>query len=404
MVFMCSACTTQTIGIVQPQAAATPTKNTSPLDSKLSSTATIDNFTITNHLTPITLNVNVIILTNDQKKHSNFDWNNAEEKSLVQDYFEKINEVWSHFYQPDNLTGCYTGTDFYNDSKIRFKFNYITYEDATAWNYKNSGANIEKKNYSGISPYEGWYLKNLDQKFSNDPSIPKGILVYLTMDGENFDRFASNNAKGYNIAGVEASQFPTTTNLTRTSSIHIPNRYLKYLYHRYQLTTEYKTNWQETRKWHVNDAVGSAHEFGHTMGLEHSNQYHKANQCKYALMSQTGSDPRNYLQPTEILKAHKNLRESNLIQFVTENSFLGNTFLIPQHTTWTKTQRFYSHLKVADNVTLTITEPIIIAPQAKITFGKNAKIIFEKNGKITYPNGKEFTGYVNKYTDTIIKN
>ena len=118
-------------------------------------------------------------------------------------------------------------------------------------------------------------------------------------------------------------------------------------------------------------------------------------------MSQAGLDPRNYLQPTEILKAHKNLRETNLIQFVTEDSFLGNTFLINENTNWDKTQRFYSNLKIENNVILTISEPVILSPQAKIIFGDNSTIIFENNGKLIYPNGRKFTNYINNKSNSI---
>lgn len=120
-------------------------------------------------------------------------------------------------------------------------------------------------------------------------------------------------------------------------------------------------------------------------------------------MSQAAGHARNYLQPTEILKAHKNLRESNLIQFVTEDSFLGNTFSINKSEIWSKKQRFYSNLKLEDNVVLTISEPVILAPQAKVIFGKNAKIIFTKNGKLIQPNNVEFSNFVNKTATSITK-
>ena len=364
----------------------------------------IQKFEITNDLNPITVQVNVIVLQNPKKKKSNFDLNNPEEKQLLVDYFEKINSVWSHFSKPSNLNGCYTGNDFYADSKIRFKFNFISIDDEFAWNYRNSGADIEKGNYNGLIPSEKWYLNYLDKKLWNDIKVPKGISIYLTTDEIAFDKYSAVNGKDFNINGVEASEFPSTINLNRTSAINVPNRYLKYLSHKYQAPLQYKTNWDETRSWHIGDAVGTAHELGHSLGLAHDNEYHNTNSCPYSLMSQRWNDARNYLQPTEILKAHQNLRESNLIQFVTEDSFLGNTFVIDRNTTFSKTQRFYSNIKIADNVTLTISEPLIISPQATIVFGKNSKIVFEKSGKITCPNAKVFSNYVNKKSDSIVKN
>lgn len=395
----CACSTSQTTGLVYPnQDQAT---SSSEILAQNRNASTIENFKITSDLHPITVQVNVIVLKRDTKSQTNFNLDNPEEKALLVDYFNKINEVWSKFYPPQNLTGCYTGKDFYEDSKIRFKFNFIEITDSKAWNYSNSGADLSKNNVSGFSPTENWYLAYMDKKLDQDPTLNKGILVYLTQDGNRFDELYRNKGKGYNLSGVEASQFPSTTNLTRTSAIHVPNRYLKYLAQRYQAPIENKTTWAETRKWHLNDAIGTAHEFGHSLGLAHTNSYHGTNQCQYSLMSQNWQHPRNYLQPTEILKAHQFLRESNLIQFVTEDSFLGNTFLINQNTTWTKTQRFYSNLKVENNITLTIEKPIIISPQASITFGKNAHIFLKGEGKLLYPNGKEFNGFVNKTATSI---
>ncbi|WP_322971200.1 hypothetical protein [Faecalibacter sp. LW9] len=402
LVFIFTACAYPTIGITHPN--STNPTSPSPTISQSATSGTIEQFKITKDLNPITVRVNVIILEDEKRPKSNFSLNDAEEKSLLKDYFERINLSWSKFYAPSNLTGCYTGSDFYEDSKIRFVFDYITIKDSYAWNYKNSGANLEKKNYAGISPSENWYLAYLDQKIAHDPSVQKGINVYLTMDGDNFDRLYQSKGAGYNLNGIEASQLPSLTKLDRTSSVNVPNRYLKYFYHRYELAKEHQTTWKETRGWHIGDAVGTAHELGHSLGLNHNNQYHQSNACQYSLMSQNWQHARNYLQPTEILKAHKNLRESNLIQFVTEDSFLGNTFTIPSNTHWTKTQRFYSNLMLSDHVELRISEPIIMAPRAAITFGNQSKIIFEKNGKISYPNGKEFANYVNKKSNSIIKN
>lgn len=352
-----------------------------------SNQSTIANFKLTDDLAPLIVRVNVILLQKEGGT-GNFDLKNPEEKKLLVDYFDGINRSWSHFTQPNNLEGCYTGTDFYSDSKIRFVFNFIPYEDTYAWNFKNGGSNLENKNYSGFVPTDNWYLKDVDRKISNNSSIPKGILIYLTLDGENYDRLVASKGKGYDLNGVEASEFPTKSDFNRPSRIHAPNRFLKYLSHRYANPIEYKTTWEETRNWHLSDAIATAHELGHSLDLGHGNPYHGENQCEFSLMSQVWTAPRNYLQPTELLKAHESLRSTNLIQFVTEDSFLGNTFLIEQSTTWDKPQRLYSNLTLLKNVILTITQPTIISPQAKISFGKNAKIIFKDNGSLKDPYGK----------------
>lgn len=351
---------------------------------------------------PLTVRANVILLQRTDGS-GNFDLKNAEQKKLLEDYLNQVNINYSNIKEPENLSGCYDGNDFFPDAKIRFKFKIIEVKNEFAWNYMNTGGDPDNKKHTGFTPTENWYIKPLDDSISQAKDILPGINIYLTTNGEKFDQLEKAKAKGYNVTGAAAAQTPSDNNLKRSSQLHLPNRYLKYLMHKFQAPIEYKTTWQETWYWHLGDARGFGHEFGHNLGLGHSNEYHGANKCKYAMMSQTGGDPRNYIQPTEIKKMHWNLTRTNLMQFVTEDSHYGVTWPIDKDTIWDKPRRFYNNFEIARDVTLTISDSIILPPQSFIKLNKNSKIVLTGKGKITDAYGKEFKSFDKHKSAKILK-
>lgn len=351
---------------------------------------------------PLTIRANIVLLQRGDGS-GNFDLKNTEEREMLMDYLDQVNKIYSSFVNPTDLTGCYTGSDFFPDAKIKIQYNILEIKNEFAWNYLNSGSIPEEKNYNGFSPTEHWYIKSLDDSISNAHDIPKGINIYFTSNGEKFDKIVREKAKTYDVASNAASQFPTEKNLYRSSQTHQPNRYLKYILHRYQAPIAYNTTWEETRTWHLNDAKGFSHELGHSFGLGHSNEYHGSNKCKFALMSQAGSDARNYLQPTEIKKIHWNLTRTNLMQFVTEESHYGVTWTIDKDTIWDQPRRFYNDFEIAKDVTLTISDSIILPPKSFIKLNKNSKIIIEGKGKLVDAYGKEFVNFDKQRTATILK-
>lgn len=360
-------------------------------------------YQLENHYRPLTIRANIIVLYRSDGT-GNFNLEDREQIDLLNDFLEYVNRyVYNDLKQPPDSSGCYNGNAFMPDAKIRIKYNILKVKNDYAWNYRNSGSNLDEKNHSGFSPTENWYLKNLDDSLSNAGDISKGINVYLTGDGDKFDRINNDKAMSYDLGSGAAGQYPTDRKLSRSSQVHFPNRYLKYLWHRYKLSMDYNTTWEETRGWHVADGRSLAHEFGHNFGLGHSNEYHGTNKCKFSLMSQVSGDPTNYLQPTEIKKIHWNLTRTNLMQFVTEDSHYGVTWQIEKDTIWDKPRRFYNDFEIAKDVTLTISDSIILPPQSFIKLNKKSKIIFQGKGKIVDALGKEYNNYQKHKTAVIFK-
>lgn len=350
------------------------------------------NYPLEENYLPLTIRVNVILLKRKDGS-GNFDLKDSEQKEVFEAYLNNINYIYSNLIPPADLTDCYTGSDFIKDTKIQFEFNILEVKNDYYWNYLNSGAIPEEKKYNGFTPYENWYIKPLNDSIFAATDIAKGINAYFTANGEKFDEIVNSKAKVYGVSSHEAAQSPTDSNLRRSSQTHHPNRFLKFILHKYEAPNKYNTTWQKTKTWHINEAKGIGHEFGHSLGLAHSNEHHKSNACKYALMSQKGSDPRNWIPPTEIQKMHWNLTRTNLMQFVTEDSHYGATWKITEDTTWNKPRRFYHDFELTENVTLTISDSIILAPHAKFKLNKNSKIIFQGKGKIVNAIGEEFKNF-----------
>jgi len=112
------------------------------------------------------------------------------------------------------------------------------------------------------------------------------------------------------------------------------------------------------------------------------------------LMHQRNSEStKDYLQPTEIKKMHWNLTRTNLMQFVTEDSHYGVSWEIENDTIWNKPRRFYNDFELMENVTLTISDSIILPPNATFKLNKNSTLIFTDKGKIVDASGNEFNNF-----------
>lgn len=92
------------------------------------------------------------------------------------------------------------------------------------------------------------------------------------------------------------------------------------------------------------------------------------------------------------------------MQFVTEDSHYGVSWTIEKDTLWDKPRRFYNDFEIAKDVTLTISDSIILPPQSIIKLNKNSNIIFKEKGKIVDAYGEEYKNFEKHRSAKIIQN
>lgn len=340
---------------------------------------------------PLHINVNAVLLKRNDGTGS-FDLNNREEKEIFYEYLNSNNYAFANLVKPDgDMSKCGNVTEFMKDTKIRVDFNVIEVRNSYYWDYLNSGSVPEEKKFIGFTPSDRWYMKPLDDSISN-LNIPRAINVYFTENGKRFDDLLKKKGEGYDVAANRGGEFPSTTNMKRSSQVHIPNLYMSYIMQRYQSPKNYNTTWKETKHWWLG-GIGVIHEFGHDFGLAHSSEYYKTNQCIYTVMNQKGDSKRNWLPPNEIRKMHWNFTRTNLMQFVTPESAYGATWTLTKDTEWKRPLRFYHNFELNKGVTLTVSDSVILPPQAFVKLNKDSKIIIKGKGKIVDAYGKEFKNF-----------
>jgi hypothetical protein len=334
----------------------------------------------------IKIKANIIVVQRSDGS-GNFQ-DNATDRQFLDEWLYYCNShlgIWT-----DDGSNCGVFPRF-PDTKVQVVPNYVFIQDDFFWNNDNNpGGWIDYQQPSSVN----WYLNTLDAQIRNNPSIPKGINVFLTVDGSVYDglnagifdiNYTDSNLDcpnkperiECNFKFLWSGEWPSRINLSKPSRIHCPNFYLKYQW--FQQRDQAAFPFSNTKYW-LTEGGGKilAHEFGHNLDLVHKNS------CPNLMH---GSSQSSIIDEHQVAIIHKALALTNIRQYIdcseTYNG-LGVNFLtervIAQNEKWDINMRVYSDVRVMPGAKLTVT--------CKLLMPENGVIHVERGGVLDIDGGE----------------
>lgn len=300
-----------------------------------------------------------------------------EHRAFLDDWFNRCNERLANLWGTSNCSPLVT------DAKVQIVPNWIFLPDPDPtefnWNNDNNPGGSECPNTTT------WWLNGLDAVVNSNTAIPRGINVYLTVDGSVYNELVVlgtiDNPQQNNMAYVWCSEHPSSTNLSQPSRISISNLFLKYWWfqnHPDVIGVPFSTS----REWIVAEGSSLAHEFGHSFI---SCYVHKSG-CSNHLMTASGGT-RNVLLEDDAGCIHRNLAISNLRQFVdcdqtynpsnTPPSSTDYDRVVTNNELWDINMRLYSNVTVRAGTTLTVSCKLLMPQGGLIKVERGAKLIVD---------------------------
>jgi hypothetical protein len=311
-----------------------------------------------------------------------------EHRDFLNDWFNTCNGRFANLWGISNCQPRVT------DIKIQIVPNWIFLPDPdpTEFNWNN-----DNESAFGECPSSTWWLNGLDASISSNPSIPKGINVYLTVDGSVYNQLVVlgtiDNPQTNGMAYTWCSEQPSVTNLNRSSRIAINNLYLKYWWFKNHPNIQGQP-FSVTRQWLVDEGGSLAHEFGHSFI---SCYVHKSG-CQNHIMSASNGGSNNFMLADDAGCIHRNLAISNLRQFIDcdetyrpdnlqNPSPTNSTFdrIVSTNELWDLNMRVYSNIRVKTGATLTVTCKLLMPQNGFIEVERGARLIVD-GGTITRAN------------------
>lgn len=227
-----------------------------------------------------------------------------EHRAFLDDWFNQCNSRFT------NLWGTSNCGPKVSDVKVQIVPNWVFLPDPNPseynWNNDNQPGNNK-------CPGTNWWLNQLDATINNNPSIPRGINVYLTVDGSVYNQMvvlgSIDNPETAGMTYTWCSELSSKTDLNKPSRIHIPNLFLKYWWFEHFIVAGQP--FSVTRQWIVGEGGIFAHEFGHSF----IDCYIHKSRCTNHLMTASGGD-KSVMLEDDAGCIHRNLAFSNLRQFI----------------------------------------------------------------------------------------
>ncbi len=323
-----------------------------------------------------TIKVNYVI---PQKSDGtgNFSEDDEDVIYLFEHSFKTINKLWSKLKEPEDKD-CYPHDDFLNDTFIRFELNEVIFvQNDHYWNADNG---------SGCPNNNNWWLNELEEEIRQNPKYDNAINVYMPNLPEVYQELVIDRTLVDQPDGKSpCSELPSNSDLNRSSRINMAGGFNKYWWMKNVVPTSETYNskgypWNPSiRSWLTGSSEHTlAHELGHSMGLSHANEFHGRNKCDESIMNQGFGKPHNYLQPTEIGKIHRNLRMSNIRNFLSEDVYSLVPFLVDTDTEFSMDFRSYEDIIVKDGATMTVRCALSLPERAKIVVEPGGTLIIRE--------------------------
>jgi len=333
----------------------------------------------------IYLKANFIFLTKPDGT-GNFEENNSEHQSFIDDCIEGMNFRLANLVNPTN-PNCNTESTFLTDTKIQIIVNKIWKIDP-AWDFLVSGFSPGNSLTSSpiYPPNSNYYYSYFD----NDSTLPEGVNVVFANNGDIYQElYVNQNYTDYpSLQTWAASQFPTTSDLSRSSRQFFPDVFNKYTWMKEVVTVREGLPWSTVRGWYVNDIGFKAlpHEFGHSFWLFHRWE------CRENIMWQGWPSSKVYLRPvSEIGKMHRAASITNMRNFFTDDSYTNSNIFVDSDETWDLDFRLYSDILVDNESQLNLTCNLILSPLSRIRVKDNS-VLKIKGAAINSANNSSWNG------------